>query len=137
MKRRQVLNSLFDKRLAAHSDVLGVPVAWENTKFTMPTDSVFLATRMQIGGARASSLGPDPLIRIDGVYEISVVTRVGQGWGASARLLDLLNDVFPHGLVLSGEGITVTITETSTTAGFEHGKEFWTPLVVRFWAHAL
>lgn len=98
-------------RLGTWADAEGIPVAWENVPFTLPSDGLYLAVHDMPATPRTVDLGLHCRI-YSGVYQINVVAPVGTGRTDVVSLADRVAELFPEGQEIEGRGFTCWIDQT-------------------------
>ncbi|HFK5778286.1 TPA: phage tail terminator-like protein [Enterobacter kobei] len=96
-------------RLGEWADAEGIPVAWENVPFTLPSDGLYLAVHDMPATPRTLDLGLRCRI-YSGVYQINVVAPVGIGRTDVVALADRVAVLFPEGLEIAGKDFTCWIS---------------------------
>ncbi|MEW7854798.1 MULTISPECIES: DUF4128 domain-containing protein [Pseudomonas] len=113
-----IIRSLFEKRLKAWADarIPKLPIAFENVPFTAPTDgSAYLKAFLLPGDTDSEDLeGRHTSYR--GVFQVSVVTKAGNGRGSDGLIAEELQALFPNNLELSKSGFSVFVRSPMATA---------------------
>ncbi|MBH8611215.1 DUF4128 domain-containing protein [Pseudomonas mohnii] len=122
----RVIRSLFEARLKAWASarVPELPIAYEDVAFTPPANNAsYLKIFLLPGNTDTEDLeGKHTSYR--GVLQISVVTKSGEGRGASELIADEIAKIYPNNLELSKVDFTVFIRSPMATAGAIHGDTF-------------
>ena len=88
------------KKLEAVAALLGVPVAWENTKFTPPQSGIYLEEDFLPAENEDIFVQGTKAVR-RGIYQVTVVYPLDKGTQAARSLADNIAEAFPNNAVLA------------------------------------
>ncbi|MGY2258117.1 phage tail terminator-like protein [Pseudomonas sp. SDO55104_S430] len=119
----RIIRSLFEARLKAWATarVQPLPIAYEDVAFTPPADgSTFLRAFLLPANTTSEDLeGKHTAYR--GVFQVSVVTKAGQGRGAVGLIAEEIAALFPNNLGLTKAGFTVYVRSPMSAASAQQG----------------
>lgn len=119
----RIIRSLFEARLKAWATtrVSPLPIAFEDVAFTPPTDgSPYLRAFLLPANTTSEDLeGKHTAYR--GVFQVSVVTKVGGGRGAAGLIAEEINALFPNNLELTKADFSVYVRSQMSTASAQQG----------------
>lgn len=119
----RIIRSLFDGRLKAWAGarIPPLPIAYEDVAFTPPADgSPYLRSFLLPANTTSEDLeGKHTAYR--GVYQVSVVTKAGEGRGAASLIADELAALFPNNLDMAKASFTVYTRSPMSTAPAQQG----------------
>lgn len=119
----KIIRSLFEGRLKtwATARVPPLPIEYEDVAFTPPSDgSPYLRSYLLPANTTSEDLeGKHTAYR--GVYQISVVTKAGEGRGAASLIADELAALFPNNLAMTKTSFTVYTRSPMSTATAQQG----------------
>ena len=119
----RIIRSLFEARLKAWvtTRVSPLPIAFEDVAFTPPTDgSPYLRAFLLPANTTSEDLeGKHTAYR--GVFQVSVVTKVGGGRGAAGLIAEEINALFPNNLELTKADFSVYVRSQMSTASAQQG----------------
>jgi hypothetical protein len=104
----KIIRSLFEMRLAAWAADRGLRVAYQGVNFTPASDETYLSAFMLPAGTNTETLAGDHRV-YTGVFQINVVTPVGNGTGDAEGLVDELAELFPAFLRLMQDTFEVIV----------------------------
>ncbi len=104
----KIIRSLFEMRLAAWAAEHGLRVAYQAVSFTPEPDETYLSAFTLPAGTNTDTLAGDHRV-YTGVFQINVVTPVGNGTGDAEGLVDKLGDLFPAFLRLKRDDFEVMV----------------------------
>ncbi|PVZ56565.1 hypothetical protein C9422_18765 [Pseudomonas sp. B1(2018)] len=114
----RIIRSLFEARLKtwATARVPALPIAYEDVAFTPPADgSPYLRPFLLPANPTSEDLeGKHTAYR--GVFQVSVVTKAGEGRGAAGLIADEIAALFPNNLDLTKTDFTVYVRSPMATA---------------------
>jgi hypothetical protein len=119
----RIIRSLFDARLKtwATARVPPLPIEYEDVAFTPPSDgSPYLRSYLLPANTTSEDLeGKHTAYR--GVYQVSVVTKAGEGRGVASLIADELAALFPNNLAMTKTSFTVYTRSPMSTATAQPG----------------
>lgn len=119
----RVIRSLFEVRLKAWAAarVPPLPIASEDYAFTSPADgSPFLRAFLLPANTTSEDLeGKHTAYR--GVFQVSVVTKAGQGRSSAELIAEEIASLFPNNLALTKTTFTVYVRSPMATASAQQG----------------
>ncbi|WP_122663503.1 phage tail terminator-like protein [Pseudomonas viridiflava] len=104
----KIIRSLFELRLAAWAAERELRVSYQGVNFTPASDETYLSAFMLPAGTNTNTLSGDHRV-YTGVFQINVVTPVGNGTGDAEGLVDELADLFPAFLRLKRDEFEVLV----------------------------
>lgn len=104
----KIIRSLFETRLAEWATERGLRAAYQGVNFTPASDETYLSAFMLPAGTNTETLSGDHRV-YTGVFQINVVTPVGNGTGDAEGLVDELADLFPAFLRLKRDDFEVMV----------------------------
>jgi hypothetical protein len=114
----KIIRSLFEGRLKtwAAARVPALPIAYEDVSYTPPADgSPYLRAFLLPASPTSEDLeGKHTAYR--GVFQVSVVTKAGEGRGAASLIADEIAALFPNNLALTKAGFTVYVRSPMSNA---------------------
>lgn len=99
---------LYQQRLAAWAATKSLRVAYQGAEFVPSVDETYLSCFVLPAGTDTNTLAGDHRA-YTGVFQVSVVTPVGNGTGDAEGLVEELADLFPAYLRLSQVGFEVIV----------------------------
>lgn len=78
------------------------PVWFENTPFTPPENRPYVTVAIRHSEVRAASLGPNPLVRIQGAVECELRAPEGTGTASLRALADALAELLERQVLATG-----------------------------------
>lgn len=119
----RIIRSLFEARLKAWATVRvpALPIAYEDVTFTPPAGgSAYLRAFLLPANTDSLDLeGKHTLYR--GIFQVSVVTKAGEGRGPAGLIADEIAALFPNNLMLTKTDLTVFIRSPMSTAPAQQG----------------
>jgi len=119
----KIIRSLFEGRLRtwATARVPALPIAFEDVAFTPPADgSPYLRPFLLPANTTSEDLeGKHTAYR--GVFQVSIVTKAGNGRGAAEGIADEIAALFPNNLALTKTTFTVYVRSPMATASAQQG----------------
>jgi len=92
------LTKALEKRMSSMANC--PPIARQNVAYNPTTDTTFIKTENYPTLRRSMTMGPDPFVRHEGMYRITVCSKIGVGVGANYTLVDTILDRFENTLDL-------------------------------------
>jgi len=133
-----------DVRAALESYLLLLPtlpfevvplVQWENHQFEPIKNRGWLATTLLVAESYGRSLGKNPTVRMQGIFQVSVFTPQGAGPGNADALADEIMRHYKSGTRLSANGREVTTIVPGRSAGFVDSIWYHVPVTVGWYTH--
>jgi hypothetical protein len=104
----QIIRRIYEQQLAAWAAPRGLRIAYQGVAFEPGDDETYLRAFTLPAGTDTQTLeGTDRVYT--GVFQISVVTPVGNGTGDAEGLVDELDDLFPAFLRLQQGDLEVIV----------------------------
>lgn len=126
------VQAAFDQRLATFANAGDYPVAWPNTRFRPPRDTVWLRPQLIPQSSRPATLGLAGLDRIDGDYRIDITAPIGVGTQAAATVADAMLVQFPRGLQLVEGSVVVHVASGRRDPARQDRRGLIVPVRVRW-----
>jgi len=104
----KIIRSLFEMRLAAWAADRELRVAYQGVNFTPNSDETYVSAFVLPAGTSTETLAGDHRV-YTGVFQINVVTPVGNGTGDAEGLVDELAELFPAFLRLKQDDFEVIV----------------------------
>lgn len=80
------------------NDMIGLPpVAWENTKFETVNGVLYLRPTLITGDTVQATLGESGTDRNDGIYQVDIIAKAGEGKNEAIVMADNVADQFKRG----------------------------------------
>lgn len=133
----EILNALNARLLAFESGDWATYTKFEGGAFDPPSDHLWIKqdTVWQIPKL-IGAFSDEGAYREQGLYQLTVVDKIGNGVMASANLASRLQSWFPRGSVLTYSGVSVKIELAYRTSSLEVAPWINTPVTIVFWSYA-
>lgn len=119
----RIIRGLFEGRLKAWATarVPALPIDYEDVAFTPPVDgSAYLRAFLLPASADSLDLeGKHTAYR--GVFQVSVMTKAGEGRGAAGLIAEEVAALFPNNLAMTKTTFTVYVRSPMSTASAQQG----------------
>lgn len=104
----QIIRSLLEQRLTAWAVGRGLRVAYQGVSFEPQPDETYLSAFLLPAGTDTNTLSGDHRL-YTGVFQINIVTPVGNGTGDAEGLVDEIGTLFPAYLRLRRDDFVVVV----------------------------
>lgn len=125
-----------------NSASLGVPIAWENVKYSPVTGTSFVRTRFMPIDRRQVSLGLDPVTskpyqqKYQGIYQVIVNTPEDSGINPTNTIVKKIIDAFEAATDLSPQsGVYVRIFQTEKMRAYQESPWYKTPVNIHWYSY--
>ncbi len=107
---QDLIRAAFEKRLNdwAKARMPALPVAWPNTKFSPPTNAVYLRAYV-LPAATISRDAAGDHRQYRGLFQVNVVMPIGTGSRAAEQIAAELDDLFPVNLSIPSGALAVRV----------------------------
>ncbi|KDD44774.1 hypothetical protein L532_2327 [Bordetella bronchiseptica OSU095] len=107
---QDLIRAAFEKRLNdwAKARAPAVAVAWQNTKFTPPTNAMYLRAYVMPAATISRDAAGDHR-QYRGVFQVNVVMPIGAGSRSAEQVAAELDVLFPVNLVMQSGGLAVRV----------------------------
>lgn len=119
--------------LAARLSTLGIPTQYENAPFTPTAGQTYLAEAFL--PAERQAVGLAKTDAIVGIYQVSVMAPKDGTKGPGYTAAKLVSALFPRGLRIERDGVTVTVMQVSQTSPMPMADRWMVPVRVEFKAY--
>ena len=116
--------------LAARLATLAIPTQYENAPFTPTAGQTYLAEAFL--PAERQAVGLAKTDAIVGVYQVSVMAPKDGTKGPGYTAAKLVSALFPRGLRIDRDGVTVTILQSSQAPAMPMGDRWMVPVSMEF-----
>ncbi len=111
-------------------------VSWENVQFLPPDEAgLWLRTTLIPSESYGRTVGDNPTVRFQGLFQIDVFAPDGLGPGAAENLADNVMGHYRSGTRLFHGDASVTTLVPSRGAGFVTGIWYQLPVTVYWYSH--
>lgn len=111
------------------------PVAWENREYTPTNGTLYLRPTMLFGDTVQGTLGTSGTDINEGIYQIDVFAKSGDGKGAGIVMADLVATRFKRGTSLTYNSRTVTVISARRKPGNIDGNWYQIPVEIVYRSH--
>lgn len=112
-------------------------IAWEGRPFTKTARTPWLRETLKPSGSALASLGPNAVVRHEGLLFLDYFTPSGDGYLDADDTADLIVGQFAPGLTLTASGQTVILRSSSRLDGRIEADWIMVPIRVRWYADTL
>lgn len=123
-------------RAALESGFSGLSTSWTKFYEGMIVEPVegesFMVSQLLPASSLVASIGLDPLIEHQGVFQITLYAPSGLGSGAAFTEADSVNAVFKAGAQFSANGVSCRITECSIGSSTNWNSWYALPVSIRY-----
>lgn len=116
--------------LAARLATLGIPTQYENAAFVPIAGQTYLAESFL--PAERQAVGLSQTDAIVGVYQVSVMAPKDGTKGPGYTTAKLVSALFPRGLRIVRDGVTVTVMQSSQAPAISMADRWMVPVSVEF-----
>lgn len=123
---QDLIRAAFEKRLNdwAKARAPALAVAWQNTKFTPPTNAMYLRAYVMPAATISRDAAGDHR-QYRGVFQVNVVMPIGAGSRSAEQVAAELDALFPVNLVMQSGGLAVRVrtpisVDQPTTGDADH-----------------
>jgi hypothetical protein len=123
---QDLIRAAFEKRLNdwAKARAPALAVAWQNTKFTPPTNAMYLRAYVMPAATISRDAAGDHR-QYRGVFQVNVVMPIGAGSRSAEQVAAELDALFPMNLVMQSGGLAVRVrtpisVDQATTGDADH-----------------
>ncbi len=114
----------------------GIPdVAYENVRFDKEAVTEYIECTNTITSRRPSVRGPNPLMRYQGLLQMTLCVPVNQGTGVVARYADTLLARFDGSSDLTATSQAVSIEYSELGDGYDRDPFYCLPVQVAWYAY--
>jgi hypothetical protein len=114
-----------------------LPVAWEGTCYTPEPGQAFLKPHFLPATPFQATLGENGLNRHAGVFQVSVVYPLGEGWGEPLTTAETVVELFKRGTRLASPGgLDVVLTGAGIGPAIVEEEWYTLPVSVSFYCYA-
>lgn len=106
------------------------PIASPNVDYTPVVGTSFIRSTLLPAQTLQASIGIDGTNRYQGVYQVDVFSPQGTGPAAGIALVDEIIELFPRGLSLSTDDITVRVATSSVLPAREEPDWYQIPVSI-------
>lgn len=111
-------------------------IAWPNAKFSPKVKQSYLRVFILPGQSVQSSLGPDCLVKLVGVYQVSIFEPKNTGIAEAEKKAGIILNEFPLGRILSCCEQWITITQAYSGVAVEDEDRLHLPISIAYNCHA-
>lgn len=132
------IRKLFDAEILRLLPEMGMTqndIAWPNAKYMHSPNKGFLRIYLMPGQSSQSSLGPDCLVKLVGVYQISIFQPKDTGMAEAERISAIILNEFPLGHVLECCEQWVIIQQAYCSAAMEDVDYLHLPVSIAYNCH--
>lgn len=133
------IRKLFDAEILRLLPEIGMTqsdIAWPNAKYIPSPNKGFLRIYLMPGQSNQSSLGPDCLVKLVGVYQISVFQPKDTGMAEAERISAIILDRFPLGRIMEYCKQWVVVQQAYCSAAMEDNDYLHLPVSIAYNCHA-
>jgi hypothetical protein len=125
------------KALETHvSGAVGVPsIAYENAKFDKTAASEYVECSTVITSRRPSARGPNPLMRYQGLFQMTICVAVDEGTGDVSRYADILLSRFDGSTDITATSQAVSIEYSEPGDPYDRDPFYCYPVQVAWYAY--
>ncbi|KDD89735.1 hypothetical protein L519_2179 [Bordetella bronchiseptica MBORD678] len=107
---QDLIRAAFEKRLNdwAKARAPALAVAWQNTKFTPPTNAMYLRAYVMPAATISRDAAGDHR-QYRGLFQVNVVLPIGSGSRAAEQIGAELDALFPVNLTIASGGLAVRV----------------------------
>jgi len=125
-------NSAISAALATRLSGLSLPTQYENSDYTPPADTVYLAESIIPAATIAMGIANTGSDAREGIYQVLIYAPAGSTKGGAFATADSVEAHFTKGLRLTYAGVTVTILRTERETAFMSGDRFALPISIYY-----
>jgi homoserine kinase len=118
--------------LSTQLATLGLPTAWENSRFKPTAGQVYLAESLIAGNTIAVGFANQASDEYGGIYQVLIYSPIDVSKGIGRSTADIVAAAFVRGDRLVYDDVTVTILSTSQAAAFMSGDRWVIPVSVTY-----
>lgn len=133
------IRKAFDEQIIRLLPKMGLTqddVAWPNAKFTPDPNRPYLSMYLLPGQTIQSTLGQDCLVKMVGVYQISIFQPKDIGIGGAETIASLILNEFPLGRVLDVCSYWVVVNSVYCGAAMQDEDRLLLPVTLAYHCHA-
>lgn len=117
-------------------DTTGLPTFFaQNTPEDLPPDGDYMQDRLFITSRRPATRGPNPQMRYQGIYRITVCVPKRTGTGNALRYAELISAAFDGSTNIVGPNKTISVEYCETAQDFESDTHYCLPLDVAWYIY--
>lgn len=125
-------NASISAALAVRLNGLSLPTHWQNTDYTPPADTIYLAESLIPAAVNPMGLAAGSAEAYEGIYQVLVYAPAGATKGGAYEIADDVLAHFPKALELTRDSITTTILRSEQNGSFLSGDRFVVPVSIYY-----
>lgn len=125
-------NASISAAFAVHLNSLSIPTHWQNTEYTPPADTIYLAESLIPAAVNPMGLAAGSSEAYEGIYQVLVYAPAGATKGGAYETADTVVGHFPKALELTRDSITTTVLRTEQNGAFMSGDRFVVPVSIYY-----
>lgn len=122
------------------ANVSGVPAAaqrcWENVRFEPTVGTAWVRMTLLPGETRPATMGANPQIRYNGLFQVDIFRPEGEGPGTAEALADAVRDRFNVETTLTSGSITVRFNWSEKRAAIPDSPWYQVPVLISWYTYA-
>jgi len=128
------IRATLDTALAAISSL--PDVAFENVPFEQNAGTPYVRTAFFLTSRRPAVVGPDPQMRYQGLYQVTVCVPTDQGTGDAFEFADLIMTELDGSTDIVGSDVTVSLEYSELGPVFYDDPFYCVPVQIAWYVYA-
>ncbi|MEM7806276.1 MAG: phage tail terminator-like protein [Pseudomonadota bacterium] len=128
------IRAALETRLASAPNLPAL-VAWENVRFSRPSNALWVETETRRTSIRPSARGPNAQLRHDGLFFVRIHQPQANGASASDDLADDIRKHFPLSVDMAAGSVTVRTLYAEVLTPVNDAPWFVTTVVVSWYTY--
>lgn len=117
-------------------NTVGIPtIAYSNVDFDPSVHDSFVRAYFTPVSNRPANMGPDPMVRYDGLYTLTICSKSGSGEGLNLQIADILLSRFKASTDIMYGSVKIGINYSEISVGYPDSPFYCTPVIVSWYTY--